>query len=72
MHVRLGAKIIKPCHEAMIVRGTCAEWEEWARMKFPQSGEYRVSGALNPIRMYIEKDEGVYVEPNVWLLHAIV
>ncbi|HVF26392.1 MAG TPA: hypothetical protein VNA23_10910 [Anaerolineales bacterium] len=41
-------------------------------MKFPQSGLYSVPGALNPIRMEIEKDEGIYVEPNVWLLHAIV
>ena len=72
VHVRLGAKIIKPCHEAMTIRGTHAEWEQWTEMKFPQSGEYSVPGALNPIRMDIEKDEGIYVEPNVWLQHAIV
>jgi GNAT superfamily N-acetyltransferase len=72
VHVRLGAKIIKSCHEAMTVRGTRAEWEQWAQMKFPQSGEYSVPGALNPIRMDVEKDEGIYVEPNVWLLHSIV
>ena len=71
MHVRLGAKIIKPCHEAMTVRGTRAEWEQWAQMKFPQSGLYNIPGALNPISMDIEKDEGIYVEPNVWLLHVI-
>ena len=71
VHVRLGAKIIKPCHEAMTVRGTRAEWEQWAQMKFPQSGLYNIPGALNPISMDIEKDEGIYVEPNVWLLHVI-
>ena len=71
VHSRVGAKILKPCHEAMTIRGTRAEWEQWAQMKFPQSGEYCVPGALNPIRMNIEKDEGIYVEPNVWLQHAI-
>jgi GNAT superfamily N-acetyltransferase len=71
VHVRLGAKIIKPCHEAMTVRGTRAEWEQWAQTKFPQSGLYNIPGALNPISMDIEKDEGIYVEPNVWLLHVI-
>jgi len=40
-------------------------------MKFPQSGLYNIPGALNPISMDIEKDEGIYVEPNVWLLHVI-
>ena len=71
VHVRLGAKIIKPCHEAMTIRGTRAEWEEWMGMKFLQSGKYVIPRALNPIKMNMEKDEGVYVEPNVWMVHEI-
>lgn len=71
VHVRLGAKILKPCHEAMTIRGTCAEWEEWTGMKFPQSGRYVISGALNPMEMDVEKDEGIYVEPNVWMVHEL-
>jgi len=71
VHARIGAKIIKPCHEAMTIRGTCAEWEEWTGMKFPQSGRYVVPGALNPIEMDVEKDEGIYIEPNVWTVHDI-
>lgn len=71
VHVRVGAKIIKPCHEAMIIRGTCAEWESWTGMKFPQSGQYYIPGALNPMNFDLEKDEGVYIEPNVWLVHQV-
>ena len=71
VHARAGARIIKPCHEAMTIRGTRADWEEWAKLKFPQSGEYIIPGALNPMAMDVEKDEGVYVEPNVWLVHEI-
>jgi len=71
VHVRAGAKIIKPCHQAMTIPGTRAEWEEWTGLKFPQSGTYYIPGALNPMDMDIEKDEGVYVEPNVWLVHEI-
>lgn len=71
VHVRAGARIIKPCHEAMTIPGTCAEWEAWTGMKFPQSGRYVVSGALNPIEMNIEKDQGIYIEPNVWMVHEI-
>jgi len=71
VHERMGGRIIKPCHKAMVIRGTRAKWETWTGMKFPQSGEYSIPGALNPIHMDIEKDEGVYIEPNVWMVHAL-
>lgn len=69
-HVRAGARIVKVCHESKTVRGTRAEWEAWTGLKFPQSGKYVIPGALNPMEMDIEKDEGVYIEPNVWIVHA--
>lgn len=72
VHVRAGAKIIRPCHEAMTIHGTRAEWEEWTEMKLPQSGKYIIPGALKPISIDIQRDEGVYVEPNVWIQHTII
>jgi GNAT superfamily N-acetyltransferase len=71
VHVRVGAKIVKPCHEAMTICGTRAEWEEWTGMKFPQSGKYYIPGALNPMHFDLQKDEGVYIEPNVWMVHEV-
>jgi GNAT superfamily N-acetyltransferase len=71
VHARMGAKIIKPCHEAMTIRGPCSEWEEWMGMKFLQSGKYVIPGALNPIEIDVNKDEGIYIEPNVWMVHEI-
>jgi GNAT superfamily N-acetyltransferase len=71
VHARIGGKIIKPCHEAMTIRGTRAEWEEWTGMRLPQSGKYVIPGALNPMEMQTENDEGIYVEPNVWMVHEI-
>jgi hypothetical protein len=71
VHVRAGAKILRPCREAMTIPGTHAEWEEWTGLKFPQSGQYYIPGALNPIMMNLEKDEGIYVEPNVWMVHRL-
>lgn len=70
VHARLGARITKVCHNSKTVRGTRAEWEAWTGLKFPQSGRYIIPGALNPIEMDIEKDEGVYIEPNVWIVHS--
>jgi len=71
VHVRVGGRIIKACHESKTVRGTRAEWEEWTKMKFPQSGRYIIPGALVPMEMDVEKDEGVYIEPNVWMVHSL-
>ena len=71
VHARAGARIIKPCHEAMRISGAIATWEAWTGMKFPQSGEYIIPGALNPVTFDIEKDEGLYIEPNVWMHHSI-
>jgi len=71
VHVRTGARIIKVCHESKTIRGTRAEWEEWTGMKFPQSGEYIIPNALNPIEMSVEKDGGTYLEPNVWIVHQV-
>lgn len=71
VHARLGAGILKPCHEAMTIPGTRAEWERWTGMQFPQSGQYVIPGALNPMKMDVENDKGVYIEPNVWMVHQV-
>lgn len=70
IHVRLGGRMIKVCHRSKTIRGTRADWEQWTGLKFPQSGAYVIPGALNPIHVDVEKDEGVYIEPNVWMVHG--
>lgn len=55
----------------MRITGTVAEWEEWAGMRFPESGAYVVPGALSPVEVDVEGDRAVYVEPNVWMRHVL-
>lgn len=71
VHVKTGGKILKVCSEAMLIPGTVDEWVEWTGLDFPGSGSYFVPGALNPVSMDIESNEGIYIEPNVWILHRI-
>ncbi|MCX6065263.1 MAG: GNAT family N-acetyltransferase [Chloroflexi bacterium] len=71
VHVRLGAEIVKACHQAMDIRGTRAEWENWTGLKFPESGRYVLAGGLVPMEMDVDADEGVYIEPNVWTVHHL-
>lgn len=71
VHERLGAKVIKVCHKAMRIPGTIEEWQKWTGQTFTKSGSYVIDKALVPINIDVEKDSGVYVEPNVWMVHTI-
>ena len=66
-----GGRILKVAPRSMVIPGTVAEWEEWTDMIFPESRPYVVPGALVPVEFDLECDRGVYVEPNVWMLHRV-
>ncbi|HEU0194615.1 MAG TPA: GNAT family N-acetyltransferase [Gaiellales bacterium] len=68
-HERLGAEIVKVAPDSSTIPGSVAEWEQWAQMAFPDTGSYVVSGALVPVEINRERDKGLYVEPNVWMVH---
>ncbi|HOP05850.1 MAG TPA: GNAT family N-acetyltransferase [candidate division Zixibacteria bacterium] len=68
-HERLGAKLIKPCHEAMTIPGTVSDWRSWTGLAFAGTGLYLVPKALVPVKIDLEQNHGLYVEPNVWMWH---
>lgn len=72
VHQRAGARLVKVAPRAMRISGTVAQWQQWTELTFPDSGEYVVPGALNPISVDVERDEAEYVEPNVWMHHRLV
>jgi GNAT superfamily N-acetyltransferase len=69
VHWRAGARLERVSPDAMVIKGTVAEWEEWTGLRFPESGPYVVPGALQPVLIDVEKDLGVYLDPNVWMVH---
>ena len=68
-HQRMGATILKPAPNSMVVSGSVGEWEQWAEMAFPVSGAYVVPGALNLVEVDREHDRAVYREENLWVQH---
>lgn len=68
-HVRLGAAIIKVAPTSMVIAGTLAEWAGWTGMRFDESGEAIVPGALVRVHVSREQDHAVYIEPNLWMHH---
>jgi GNAT superfamily N-acetyltransferase len=70
-HIAVGGHIVKIAPYSMTIVGTIADWSHWAGRTFDRSGMTEVDGALVPVLISLEQDYGVYVEPNVWVRHAI-
>jgi len=70
-HVRDGARIVKVAPLSMTIAGTVADWARRTGMTFPGSGQYAIEGALTPVTISLEHDQGIYVEPNVWVHHPL-
>lgn len=68
-HERLGAELVKVAPHSSRITAPVSEWEDWTQMTFPETGAYIVPGALVPVEIDRERDEGLYVEPNVWMVH---
>ncbi|MBN1964188.1 MAG: GNAT family N-acetyltransferase [Anaerolineae bacterium] len=71
VHQTLGAEVLTIAERSLTIQGTVAQWEAWTSMRFPHSGEYVVPGALVPVIIDCAANRGVYVEPNVWMVHRV-
>jgi len=71
LHARLGARIVRSSPRALIVKGSVADWESWTGMAFPESGPYVVPQATQPVVIDRERDEGIYYDENVWMVHPV-
>jgi GNAT superfamily N-acetyltransferase len=69
IHAELGAEILAVAPESMTIPGSVDEWQEWTGLRFPEDGEYVVTGGLVPVR--VRDGHGLYVEPNVWMRHPV-
>ncbi|MZD06728.1 N-acetyltransferase [Streptomyces sp. SID5785] len=71
VHVRAGGTVVKVAPASMTVSGSLAEWREWTGLPFDAQGSVEVPGALVPVHCEPERGYAVYVEPNVWVRHAL-
>ena len=70
-HLRAGARLVKIAPYSMTIVGSIADWSRWTGMSFDRSGEVAIAGALVPVMISLERDYAIYVEPNVWVRHAL-
>ncbi|MGH2621706.1 MAG: hypothetical protein ACRDHG_14225 [Anaerolineales bacterium] len=71
VHARLGAEFLKVADCTMTVASSVVDWERWTGMAFPESGQYVVQGALQPVSIDRGLDLGTYQDPNVWMRHPV-
>lgn len=68
-HLKLGGKLLGICRRSAIISDTVARWEEWTGLRFFENGDYVLPQCLNPVRIDLNYDRGLYIEPNVWVVH---
>lgn len=71
VHVKAGGSIQRIAPASMTVSGSLAQWRQWTGLPFDTDGDIDVPGALVPVRCDTTHDQAVYVEPNVWVKHAV-
>jgi len=62
VHAQLGGEIVKVCSRSMHITGTVEDWERWTGMRFQESGKYVVPGALVPVKIDRDENQGIYTE----------
>lgn len=67
-HERLGARMIKVCPFAVTISGSIEDWRKWTGVKLAD-GDNVIPGGIAPVHANLERDCGVYVEANVWMVH---
>lgn len=70
-HVRLGGVIDSVATTSMMITGTLDQWREWTGLPFDADGPVEVPGALVPVWCDTTHGHASYVEPNVWVRHAL-
>jgi hypothetical protein len=71
VHVRLGGRIIRPCHRAMLVTGSFEDWKHWTGVDFDRPGEQFVPRGLVPLQVDPITRTAAYIEPNLWIAHRV-
>lgn len=71
VHVRAGGRIENVAAASMVIAGSVAQWRTWTGLRFDRSGPVLVPQALVPVHCDAAQGHAVYVEPNVWMTHAL-
>jgi GNAT superfamily N-acetyltransferase len=64
---RRGFVPVAAAEHSLTARAPLALWRRWLGVAVPGSGPYLVDGAIKPAILELERDEGRYREPHLWV-----
>jgi GNAT superfamily N-acetyltransferase len=64
---RAGLVPVRAAERSLSARADLAAWQRWLDVDVPGSGPYLVDGAIKPAIVEVERDEGRYREPHLWV-----
>ncbi len=70
-HAAHGGAVLGVAPRSIVVSGRVSEWEKWAGLSLPATGDYIFDGGLSPLSVDREADRAAYAEPAIWVRHAI-
>lgn len=70
VHARAGGRMVGIAACSATVQAPLSAWRRWTGLPFDRDGFVVVRGGLVPVFVSARHDIAVYVEPNVWVLHA--
>ncbi|WP_204008974.1 N-acetyltransferase [Virgisporangium aurantiacum] len=71
LHAQAGGTIVGVAPHSMTITAPLDRWRRWTGLPFDESGPVRVPGALVPVLCDTDHDMAMYVEPNIWVTHAL-
>ena len=63
-----GARLGPVVNETLTITSTLENWSKWTGVEFPENGDYIIPMGSAPLKVNCERDEGIYVEPGVWII----
>jgi GNAT superfamily N-acetyltransferase len=71
-HEKVGGRVSHVCSRSMAIVAPLDKWRSWSGEKLDMTGSYALCGSLIPVRIDPTSGAGVYVEPNVWIIHELL
>lgn len=62
-----GLAPVRAVDRSLVARAPVVAWERWLGHRVPGSGPYLAPGAIKPTTIEVERDEGRYREPHLWM-----
>lgn len=70
VHERAGARVDRIAEQSMVIVAPLDDWRGWTGLPFT-GDEQLVEQALVPVTIDQRSQLGIYVEPNVWMIHEL-